>query len=538
MGRIGPRNTVAVTLLVVLAATVALVSATGVFAQEIERDGGITRGEPDLDVWATEDEVTPGSDSPLEVTIQNNGDLDFGSQAETVLTARGVTIEVEDAGPFESAAGKTGLGRIQDGVSRTVPLELEVPNDIEPGTYDVEVEIEYEYTNRVTSDGRQQRLSESDTHEIEVVVPDEPQFELGAVETDIAPGTTDTASVEIENVGTEPANETRVSFTGAGGVTIDGGASENYLGDLEPGEAATTTVEAAVAESSGAATTSIEAAFTYTDGNGIERQGTSDRARFSLGESQSFSISNLEGTLAVGYDGIVSGTVRNDGPRTVDDAVLIVEPMSDSIVVEDTRYALPEMRPGTTANFSYPTDVTGNADPGDRQVRFTVEYTGSGDTTLQDGPLSERITVNDVSDEFSIGGDRESIRQGESREIVLEITNERPETLSNIDAKLYDDSPFDATDDEAFVSELEPGESAQLQFAVSAERGAPVETHPIELDFEYDTERGDTVLSDTYQYPIDVEASEDDSGGVPTWALGAAALAVIVVGAAIWSRYR
>ncbi|MFC6718766.1 COG1361 S-layer family protein [Natrialbaceae archaeon GCM10025810] len=541
MPRLGPRVTVAVVLLAALGATVALVGATGVLAQE-DSDGtessGLTRGEPELDVWAEQDEVTPGSDSPLEVTVQNDGDLETGSQSQSVLTARGVTVEIEDAGPFEAASGKTSLGPIEDGSSATAPLELEVPDDTEPGTYDVEVEVEYAYTNIVWSDGGQQRLTERETHDISVEIPDEPRFEMGSVETDIEPGANGEASIDVENTGTKPANETRVALTGSGGVAIDGGASETSLGDLEPGESTTTTVEAAIDGSTGAADKSIEGAFTYEDENGIERNAPSERAPFSPGDAQSFSITRLDDTLAVGYDGTVSGEVRNDGPQTVDDAVLVAEPMSDSLAVEDTRYALPELKPGASADFSYPTDVTGSADPGDRQFRFTVEYTGSGDTTLTDGPLSERVTVDDDADEFSISDDDASVRQGESGEVVLEITNERPETLSNIDAMLYDDSPLEATDDEAFVDELEPGESAELRFELSAEDDAPVETHPVELDFEYDTERGDTVLSDTYQHPIDVEASEGDGGGFPSWAVvGLAVLTVTGVGATVWLRH-
>lgn len=511
----------------------------GTVTQSSGAETGLTRGEPELDVWAEEDEVTPGSDNPLEITVLNDGDLKTGGQTDTVLTARGVTVEVEDAGPFEATSSKTSLGPISDGTTVTAPLELEVPEDIEPGTYDVEVDVKYSYTNRVASDGDHQRLTKSETHDITVEVPDEPRFELSNIKTNVEPGATGDAVVNVENTGTQRANDTRMTLTGSGGVVIDGGASENHIGDLEPGESTTTTVDVAMDESTNSGNKSIEGSFTYDDEKGIERNAPADRATLIPGSEQEFSIHNIADTLAVGYDGDVSGEVRNDGPRTIDDAVLVAEPMSDSLSIGDTRYALPELKPGETAKFNYPTDVSGDADPGDRQFRFTVEYTGSSDSTLEDGPHSERVTVADYTDEFSITDTSASVQQGESSEIVLEITNERPETLSNIDAMLYDDSPLSAENDEAFVDELKPGESAEIRFEISATDDASIEDHPIELDFEYNTERGDTVLSDTYQYPISVEESQDNGGGFPSWAtIGFPFLTVTGIGATLWLRRR
>nr|WP_211290198.1 COG1361 S-layer family protein [Natrinema ejinorense] len=511
--------------------------ATATLAQQAPQQSGndLTRGEPELEVVNSNPEVTPGTETTLEVKIKNDGDLKTGSQADLVLTARGVTAEIEDAGPFESGSGEVAVGPIQDGTIATAPLELEVPEDVEPGKYEVDVKVRYAYTNRVSES--QQRFTTTETLELDVVVPDEPRFSISNVETDVAPGENGDMTLEIENTGTEPANETRVSVTGFGGVTIDGGASENAIGDLAPNESTTTTVKAAIADSTSETAKSVEAMFTYEDGSGIERTSPPTRSTFTPAGEQSFSIRTLEDTLSVGYEGEVTGEVVNDGPQPVDDAVLIVEPMSDSLFVEDTRYALPELKSGEAATFRYPTDVSGEADAGARQLRFTVEYTGSGDTMLQDGPISERVVVDERTDEFSISDDGVSVRQGETGDLVLEITNERAETLSNIDARLYTEGDLDAPDDEAFVDELEPGESAELPFEVSAGDGARVETHPVELDFEYETERGETVLSDVYQHPIEVEPGEDDGGGFPSTIVGiAGALAVTGLGVGLWLR--
>ena len=71
---------------------------------------------------------------------------------------------------------------------------------------------------------------------------------------------------------------------------------------------------------------------------------------------------------------------------------------------------------------------------------------------------------------------------------------------------------------------------------MSAASGASVETHPVELDFRYDDERGNDRISDVRQFPIEVTESTDD-GGLPTVPLVVGLLVVVAgAGAAVWYR--
>ncbi|ELY98518.1 hypothetical protein C482_11732 [Natrialba chahannaoensis JCM 10990] len=340
------------------------------------------------------------------------------------------------------------------------------------------------------------------------------------------------------NTGEETLNQSRTTISATDDVLVGSGTSEEYLGTLYPDESATVHFEVTVEDTASEGTKPLEASFIYQDENGIERESGPETIGIPVGASQSFSIDNLEDTLAVGYDGEITGKLTNDGPRAVDDAVLIVEPMSESLFIEDTRYALPELDAGETTTFRYPTDVSGQADEGPRQLRFSVEYTGSGDATLENGPISERVFVDPQQDEFSLTDDGITVPQGEQTPFELVITNERQQTLSNIDAKLYTDSPLQTSNDEAFVPELAPGESATMTFDVAAAADTPAETHPVELDFEYETERGDTTISDVYQHPIDVEAveSDDDGSFIGSAASLMAALTAVGLGLGFWWR--
>ncbi|RKD95117.1 COG1361 S-layer family protein [Halopiger aswanensis] len=495
-------------------------------------------GEPNLSVYAPDNEIQPGTENSINLKIKNDAELKAGSDSR-MLTANGVTVELEDTGPFEAKSAETPVGPIQDGQLVEVPQRIEVPDDVEPGKYEVTVRVRYSHWNRISDLERQ---TESKKYDVTLVVPDEPRFDVATVKSDVEPGASGEATIEITNTGTERANETRATISGGTGVTVDGATAEapaqEAIGDLEPGETTTTTIDVTLAKSISVGEKPIEVGFTYRDTAGIEREAPVEITTLTPAPEQSFSIATLEDTLSVGYEGEISGEITNDGPRSIDDAVLVVEPMSESLFIEDTRYALPTLKPGETASFRYPTDVSGQADAGPRQLQFSVEYTGpSGEATLSDGPMSKRVVVDERQDEFSIADDGVTVQQGKTTEFALTITNERDQTLSNIDARLYADSPLSTNNDEAFVPELEPGESAEITFDISASSAAATELHPVELDFEYETERGESTLSDVYQHPIEVVPAESDGGGfLGSLAPAMFGLTIVGLGGVAWWR--
>jgi len=339
----------------------------------------------------------------------------------------------------------------------------------------------------------------------------------------------------LRNVGNEVARDAIVTGTTTGSAAVIGdGSSDVFVGDWEPDTNRTVIFESTVASSFEGGAYALVTSVDYRDPNGIDATSPTSRAGVVPAPEQSFSVDNVEGTLEVGYSGTVSGTLTNEGPFDVEDAVLIADAQSQRVSLGESRYALPDIPAGESVEFAFDADVNGNADPGPRQFRFTTEYT-SGDSTIA-VEETRRIEVAPRQPEFALAADNTTVPAGETRRVSFEITNQRPETLSSINAGLYADSPLSAPNDEAFVDELKPGESTEIWFEVSAASGASVETHPIELDFRYDDERGNDRISDVRQFPIEVTESTDD-GGLPTVPLVVGLLVVVAgAGAAVWYR--
>ena len=508
----------------------------GIAAQTTERQ---IRGSPALELFASQRTVPSGAESTVTLDVLNTGEMEFGNQLDPrVTTARGLTLEVDDGDvPIEFDGGRTVVGDVRTDASPVqVPLDVTVPGDVPDGRYEVEVTARYRYTFEIIPEFNNHKDTRgTDRFDVTVVVDDGARFAIVETDTDAQVGGGGDVTATLRNVGDEVARDAIVTGRSTGSAAVVGdGSADSYVGDWAPGENRTVTFDSTVSPDFGSGAYALVTSVDYRDADGIDETSPSSRAGVVPIAEQSFAIDDVDGTLEVGYSGTVSGTLTNEGPLDVDDAVLLVDPQSQRVTVGERRYALPTVPAGESVEFSFDADVSGSADPGPRQFRFTTEYT-SGDSTIA-VEETQRIEVAPRQPEFDLVADNATVPAGETREVTFEITNQRPETLSSINAGLYADSPLSAPNDEAFVDELAPGESTKIAFEVAAAPDASVETHPIELDFRYDDERGNDRISDVTQYPVEVTESTDE-GGLPVVPL-AVGLLVVVAGAGAVVLYR
>ncbi|MDZ5810111.1 hypothetical protein U4E84_01920 [Halorubrum sp. AD140] len=516
----------------------------GLVAQSNGSGSGLVRGEPDLDVYVSQPTVASGSRESVTVDILNTGEMDFGKELDPrVTTARGLTLEADDDGvPVEVESGETAVGDVPtEGGPVSVPLDVTVPDDVPDGSYDVEVTADYRYTYEVnpsSSLNNHKDRRETDEFDVTIVVDDGARFAIVDTDTDAQVGGDGDVTATLRNVGDETARDAVVTGRSTGNAAVIGseGSAESFVGDWAPDENRTVTFDSTVSPDFGDGAYALVTSVDYRDADGVETTSPASRAGVVPIGEQSFSIDDLDGDLEVGYSGDVSGTLTNEGPLDVDDAVLVADSQSGRVSLGESRYALPAVPAGESVDFSFDADVSGSADPGPRQFRFTTEYE-SGDATVAVDE-TRRVEVAPRQPEFDLDADNATVPAGETRRIAFEITNRRPETLSSINAGLYADSPLSAENDEAFVDELEPGESTEIWFEVTAASDASVETHPIELDFRYDDERGDDRISDVTQHPVEVTEPTDD-GGLPVVPLAVGLLVVVAgAGVAVWYRRR
>jgi hypothetical protein len=497
--------------------------------------------DPQFETVVPEPELVPGVEQELTIQVLNKAD----DPSNTTRPAQDVRATVrsearqsddefgvstgDDESPVEVISGTRLLGTVQEGRPATVSVRVKVPAGADPGTYDVPVDLEYRHRNESGD-----VVEKSTTVYAEIRIDERPRFEIVDTQASTPVGDTGTVEVTVENVGAATAQDATVSLQSTTSDIVFGesASTSQYVGEWEPGETRTLEFDATATPSAEQRNYPLQAVVSYEDADGVP--GESRPLSFGITPlaEQEFAVSNVESTLHVGEEGTVTAEIVNTGERRVDNVVVVFDPNNPRVNPAETQYAVGSLGPGESVEVSFDATVSDSAEAGPRQFSLTVQYRNVEGDQRRSDPLDLQATIGENRPVFGVEGVGTTITAGQGGTIEMEITNNRDETLRDISAKLFADGPIGASDDEAFVQELAPGESETIVFGISADGSALEKTYPVKVDFQYDDEDGDSFVSDTYQVPVEVEKPEDDGSDLPfglSLPLVLGGLAVLVV---------
>jgi hypothetical protein len=479
--------------------------------------------DPSFETSVPEPVITPGATQ--ELTFQVTNDAGPNDSAETAGNVE-VTVDNGDT-PIDVDSGPRSLGQMRDGDTRPVSVRITVPEDIDAGSYRLPVTVSYEHEDE----------TKEETVYVTVRVEDRAYFRIDNVDSSVAVGDTGTVSVEMTNVGTETASAASVTVSSRSSeVTLGRAASSSqFAGEWEPGESKTLTYDVRASGDASTVTYSLSAQVTYDDASGRTRQSQPFRFGVMPVAEQTFEMSDIEASLRVGEDGTLSGTITNTGPRAAEGVVLSFTPSSPTISAQETEYAVGDLAPGESANFSFEVGVSESASEGPRQFDIGVSYRNEAGESREGDGETVRATVDPSRSRFDVSALDASFEAGDSGQLRVELTNNGDEPLSDVSAKLYASAPLSASNDEAFVADLEPGETVELVFGVGVGGDAIPNDYPAKLDFRYEMPDGDTEISDTYQVPVTVQSTSGNGLPVLPIVIGVLTL-LLLAGGALYLR--
>ncbi|GAB7010208.1 exo-alpha-sialidase [Halorubrum trueperi] len=499
------------------------------------------RGSPDLSVSTASPTVTPGQTNELALQVTNDGDLDVGMGGDAraiVTTARNVRVEADaEDTPLTVETGTVAIGSVTEDRPGEAPIAVTVPEDVEQGTYEIDVELEYAYT-RQQSGGVTYDRSATVTEEVEVEVSDDARFEIVNATTDAQIGGEGMLEAEIENVGADTARDASVVLeSSSGGLAFGESASDAArIDELAPGETRTVRYDVGFASGAPVREYALSGSVQFETSEGLQRADEAISAGVTPGPEQRFAVDDVESDLYVGEEGTVTGTVRNDGPNEARNVVVQFAEESENVIPIERSVAVGTLGPGESDEFRLPVEIGGEAKAIDRTADIAVRYRNAEGETRAYQDLELLFDVQPKRDQFLVEVDDREIETGTGTEIDVRITNNLDETVTDVEARLFADDPLDSGDDEGFASALEPGESTTMTFDLEASGSGTAKTYPISFDFRYDDADGNSQLSDTTRVPIDVVEGE---GGFPAGiALGVLALVALVAGGVYYAKRR
>jgi len=505
----------------------------------LQAGGGLVRGSPELSVTTPDPTLTPGRTNELALQISNDGDMDLGTAQtrEIVTTARNVRVSADAGGtPLTVETGTLAIGSVTENRPGEAPVAVSVPEDVEQGTYQIDVELEYSYTYQ-QSGGVTTDREETVDAEVEVDVSDDARFEVVNITTDARIGGEGTLEAEIENVGADAARDATVVLESASsGLGFGDRASDAArIDELAPGETATVRYDVAFAPGAPVREYALRGSVQFETSEGLQRVDERVSAGVVPGPEQRFSVTGVESDLHVGEEGEITGTVTNEGPDEARNVVIQFADQSQNVIPIERSVAVGTLAPGESGEFRLPIEIGEEAKAIDRTADIAVRYRNAEFETRAFQDVELLYEVQPERDQFLVEVDDREIEAGGERTLEVTLTNNLDEPVRDVEARLFADSPLDSGNDEGFVSELGPGESTTLTFDLSASGSGTAKTYPISFDFRYDDANGNSQLSDTTRVPITVVESE---GGFPL-GLGLAALvAVVVIGAGAYAFQR
>jgi hypothetical protein len=524
-------------LLLVSSVLAPALAAPTVAQQSPGRSDAVVEGSPDVAISLSDNRVQPGESATLQLSITNTGEIENGSrnpEAEGVVTtARGLSVEPRSGdGPLEVRTGETAVGSLPDGASAQIPVRVQVEEGAAPGRYTLPVIVEYRYVEEYNeSTGERETETVRERRTVAVEVEAAADFAVESVDSSVGVGDTGPVTLTLENTGSEDVRRASVTVQSSTGEIrfSEAEATSVYVGDWAAGETREVTVDATVAQSADQRPYAVDLTVDYTDPDGRRGQSAPLTAGITPGADQSFALEETNGTLRVGEEGTLTGTLVNDGPSDVENAVLVLQSPSRTITATDGEYALGSLSAGERTNFSFDVDVSDDAGAGPRQFTYRVRYEADGDER-QSEPLYARYRVTPSRAAFAVDPVETDVTVGETGEIRLRLTNTGDERVTAVSAKLFGADPVSVDDDEAFVDALDPGESANVTFRASVAADALSKSYPVSVDFQYEDGDGDVRLSDTYRIPV--RATESGDGGPLSigWLGVAAVVALALVG--------
>ena len=519
-------------------AVVVLVTTAGTAA-------AVVTGSPDISVTFDDNTVAAGEETTLDVVVQNSGDLDSGSSTNPslnseVTTARGLTVDIQsNDAPLSITTSQRAVGDLATGSPTTVSFGVSVDDDAEPGAYRVPIELEYDYYNYISqTEGVREDRSVSDTEYVNVRVSDDATFDVVSVDSDVRVGSSGSGTITVQNTGQTNATDATVTLTSQNGeLTVGGGEqSSRFVGEWGPGENRTFVYNIGTSDDTETEPYNFDLSISFDDPEGVREEAVGNTVGIVPQPEQEFSLTNATGTVRAGEDGTIEATLTNDGPQTVDNAVVNWASDHSNLSPQETQFAVGRLEAGESTTVSFGVDASDSAREGPRQFDFTVGYDDDGGDRQESETLEIQSQIAPDQDEFDVEPTNATIGPGQSGNIDVTVTNTRDVVLTDISAQLFADSPISTEDDEAFIAELVPGESTTVTFSISSGGSALEKTYPVSMDFQYEEPDGDTPVSDTYRIPIEVTTSGDD-GGLPIVAIGAVVV-VLVLGVGGYLRFR
>jgi hypothetical protein len=413
--------------LIILAVVALLASVVGTTVPVLAS----VAGKPNLEVTVVgSQELTVGQVGTFQIMIQNIGTFsgDVEDPADQVMalgyltatgvalvppctTAVGVTANLTSgSSSIEVVSGAASIGTLSRGMSTTQPItfQLYIHKDTQPGTYKLDLKLEYQYLSDVDWLNPGEASPQFDFHwgsrvqqaQISITVVGT-YFSAVVTQTEgVRAGATGIITVDIQNGGASEAYGVTAEIVPGTSISPVGPAS--FLGDISGNSSVTTQFKVSVSKEAIAKNSSVGILVKYKDDRDVPRQALLTVGVMVEGELN-FEVQTIQvdGSLTPGSERVITIPIVNAGDYEAKDAVAkinIVNPFATApfSTTDDTAY-IGTLQPGESGLARFRISVDADAVPKPYILEVEVKYWDSLGNSYTSDTMRATVTVQQPS---------------------------------------------------------------------------------------------------------------------------------------------
>ncbi len=431
--------------------------------------------------------------------------------------------------PIEIVSSPVGMGSLPLGVATQQPVtfQLRVAQNAKPGTYQLELEFEYQYLNNVDwlnpafittpyyeAQYRFFWSGKTESQEIPIKIVGT-YFSVKDIKAeDIRAGATGTITATIANSGGAKASEATAEIVPGGSfVPVDKGV---FLGNLNSDESKAAQFKVTVSAEAIAKTSPLNIAIKYKDENDVPRQ-TVLNVGIPIGTVENGFLVTSVGTdgISAGTTGIITVTLKNNAAGQAHEVTAEIVP-GQYFVPVDTRSFLGDVKNGDSTTTRFKVSVSKDALAKTSPLDILVKYNDENNVPRQ-AQLTVGVPVKEEP-EFEIQPVRVNGKLTPGAETVIEIPikNASDYTLKDATARInivdpFSTAPFSTTDDTAYIGTLRPGESGTGRFKISVDSDVVPKPYTVEVEVKYWDSLGNSYISEPMYAVVSVQPPSEFS---------------------------
>jgi len=234
--------------------------------------------------------------------------------------------------------------------------------------------------------------------------------------------------------------------------------------------------------------------------------------------------------LSVGTEGYLNLKLKNSGFEDGKKAtVKIIRSGSSPVIPTDSSVYIGDFPRNATVSCRYKVAISDNAEKQTYPVDIAVTYENSEGEIVTSAVDTVGVPV-EGKNSFMIVSDPITLSPGSESTVTVRYQNTGDTVAYHAEARLSAVDPFTSADNNAYLGDLKPGDTATAHYRLSTDSGAAARDYGLDTEVRYRDALDNSQVSDTFKVTVSI-APQSKSISFSGLLLPGIVIAALVVGA-------